>query len=389
MNAISKQFLLDKSIHFLNHGSFGACPKPIFEDYQKWQLELETEPAQFIQVNGPRYLADSRIALGNYIGCDADDLVFTQNPTYAINVIAKGMDLNPGDEILSTNLEYGALDRTWDYYCKQKGASYVRQPISLPLLSKDKFIEEFFKGLTSKTKAIFISQITSSTGLIFPVKEICEIAKTKGLFTIVDGAHVPGHIDLDLKNLKADVYTGACHKWMLTPKGSSFLFVKREFQERFDPLIISWGYKSDAPSSSQFIDYHQFNGTRDFSAYLTIPAAIRFLKENNWTKVSADCKEMILKNATIIAELLQTKPLAPLNSTFYGQLCSTPIKTDNPARLQRVLFERYKIEIPIMVHGDRVFIRFSTQAYVTQSNLDALFDALNELIKEQIILVRS
>ena len=141
------------------------------------------------------------------------------NPTYAINVLAKNLNLNHGDEVLATNLEYGALDRTWAYYCKKNGAKYIRQHIDLPIQSKKHFIENFWKGYTSNTKIIFISQITSTTGLILPVKEICEEAKNKGLLTIVDGAHVPGHIELDLSEIKADFYTGACHKWMMTPKG--------------------------------------------------------------------------------------------------------------------------------------------------------------------------
>lgn len=161
------------------------------------------------------------------------------NPSYAINIIAKCIDLKPGDEILTTDLEYGAMDKTWNYYCKQKGANYIRQPIHLPLTTKEAIVEQFFKGLTQKTKAIFISQITSSTALILPVKEICEIAKQKGLLTIVDGAHVPAHIPLNLQELKADIYTGACHKWMMTPKGCSFLYVAKEQQHWIDPLIIS------------------------------------------------------------------------------------------------------------------------------------------------------
>ncbi|HXP52736.1 MAG TPA: aminotransferase class V-fold PLP-dependent enzyme, partial [Bacteroidia bacterium] len=246
-NNLKSQFLLNTDITYLNFGSFGACPRPIFEEYQRYQLELETEPVQFIAVNGPVYLKKSREALAQYINCNADDLVYVTNPSYAINIIAKSLKLNAGDEVLSTNIEYGALDRTWNYYCKKAGAKYVRQPITLPLVSKEKFIEDFFKGLTSKTKAIFIGEITSTTALIFPVKEICEIAKSKGLLTIVDGAHVPGHISLNLAEMKADVYTGACHKWMCTPKGCSFLYVKKEFQELFDPLVVSWGYESAFP----------------------------------------------------------------------------------------------------------------------------------------------
>ena len=197
-NNLKSQFLLNPEITFLNFGSFGACPKPVFENYQKWQVELEREPVQFIAFNGPENLKKSRESLAIYVGCDADDLVYVTNPSYAVNIVAKSFKLNEGDEVLSTNFEYGALDRTWKFYCRKANAKYVRQPITLPLTSKEKFIEDFFKGLTSKTKAVFISHITSTTALIFPVKEIVAIAKEKGLFTIIDGAHAPGHVPLNI-----------------------------------------------------------------------------------------------------------------------------------------------------------------------------------------------
>lgn len=379
-NMLKSQFLLRPDVTYLGFGSFGACPRRIFEDYQKWQLELETEPVQFIVANGPGYIKKSREALAAYINCEADDLVYVTNPSYAINIIAKSFDLKPGDEILSTNLEYGALDRTWNYYCKRAGAKFVRQPITLPLVSKEKFIEDFFKGLTAKTKAIFISQITSSTALIFPVKEICEIAKSKGLLTIVDGAHVPGHVRLNLAELKADIYTGACHKWMMTPKGCSFLYVKKEFQRLFDPLLVSWGYEAAFPSHSQFQDYHQMQGTRDFSAFLTVPKALEFMKQHNWEQVSADCKALARKNYERFCNLLGTRPLAPITEEFLGQMGSIQINTAEPEKLQRHLFEKYAIEIPVMRHEDKMYIRYSIQAFNTQADLDKLHEALSDII---------
>jgi len=380
--SLPSQFLLNPNITFLNFGSFGACPKPIFYDQQKWQLEMETEPVQFIAFKGFEYLKKSREALSEYVHCHPDNLVYTPSPSYAMNIIAKSFKLNLGDEILSTNLEYGALDRTWNYYCKKSGAKYVRQPITLPLTSKEKFIEDFFKGLTEKTKAIFISQITSTTALIFPVKEICEIAKEKGLFTIVDGAHVPGHIPLDLRDLKADVYTGACHKWMCTPKGCSFLYIKKEYQSQFDPLIISWGYESAAPSHSQFLDYNQIQGTRDFTAFLTVPKTIEFLKENHWDKVASDCRKLAHKNYQRFCTLLGSQPLCPITDEFLGQMCSIPINTSQPEKLQRLLYEKYKIEIPVMRQDKLVFIRYSIQAFNTQHDLDTLYKALEEIISQ-------
>ena len=383
MHNLKSLFLLNPDITFLNFGSFGASPKVLFDELQRFQLELESEPVQFIVNRGPEYLRKSREALGNYIGCDAEDVVYVPNPTFAINIIAKNLKLNPGDEILSTDLEYGAMDRTWNYYARENGYRYVRQPIRLPLQSKEDFIEQFWKGLSDKTRVVFISQITSSTGLIFPVQEICARAKELGLITIVDGAHVPGHIDLDLRKMQADYYTGACHKWMMTPKGSSFLYVKKEFQNALDPLVISWGYEAAMPSSSQFLDYHQFNGTRDFSAYLTIPKSIAFMQEHNWKSVATDCRKLVRDNAPRFAELLGTSPLAPLTDEFFGQLCSLEIKTNSPMQLKEKLYRDYKIEIPVMVHGDKVYIRYSINGFNDQGDLDRLYEALEQTLDDR------
>jgi len=381
-NSLRSLFLLDPSVTYLNFGSFGACPKPIFDDYMKWQLELEREPVQFIAVNGPENVKKSREALGAFINCDANNLVYTPNPTFAINIVAKNLKLQEGDEVLATNIEYGAMDRTWNYYCGLQKAKFVRQPIVLPLISKEQFIEQFWKGYSSRTKAIFISQITSATGLILPVKEICERAKELGLITIVDGAHVPAHVKLDLSQLKADIFTGACHKWMMTPKGSSFLYVKKEFQTDLDPLVVSWGYNPDIYSEStegKFLDYHQFNGTRDFSAYLTIPKSIEFMKQYNWWEVAASCRKLVKNNVDRFCELLGAKPLCPVTDEFLGQMISLPIATKVPEKLQRLLFTKYQVEIPVMRQDADVYIRYSINAFNSQSDLDRLYDALKEI----------
>ncbi len=379
-NHLKSQFHLRKDITFLNFGSFGACAKPIFKQYQNYQLELEQEPVQFITVNGLNYLKQAREALANYTHCDSDDLVFVTNPSYAVNIIAKSFNLKEGDEILTTNIEYGACDKTWNYYCNKVGAKYVRQNIEFPLTSQDDFIEQFFKGLTNKTKLVFISHITSATGLRLPVEKICKLSKEKGLLVFIDGAHAPGQIPLDLIKLDVDIYTGACHKWMLTPKGSSFLYVKKEYQHLFDPLIVSWGYNSVMPSHSQFLDYHQMQGTRDYSAFLTIPTAIKFMEENNWDEVAASCRKLTQDNAARFCSLLKATPLVPINDNFILQLYSTLIKTKEPERLQKLLFEKYHIEVPIMKQDDKTLIRYSIQAFNSQEDLDKLYAALEDII---------
>jgi isopenicillin-N epimerase len=379
-NNLSAQFLLNPNIIFLNAGSFGACVKPVFENYQQFQLELEQEPVQFITVKGLEYLKQSREALSKYINCNADDIVYVTNPSYAVNIIAKSFPLKAGDEILTTDIEYGACDRTWNYYCKKAGAKYVRQKINFPLTTKEEFVEQFFKGLSAKTKMVFISHITSATALRLPVEEICAKAKQLGLLTFVDGAHAPGQVPLDLIKSNIDIYTGACHKWMLTPKGSAFLYIKKEWQHLFDPLIISWGYQALFPSSSQFLDYHQMQGTRDFSAFLTIPTAINFLQKNNWENVATECRALVQQNAPELLSILNAKEISPVNDIFLVQMFSSPIKTKEPEKLKALLYDKYQIEIPVMRQADRIYLRYSIQAFNSQKDIDALFNALKDII---------
>ena len=377
----TSQFLLDSTITFLNHGSFGACPQPIFDEFQRFQRELELDPVHFIQKKLPVYLKQAKAPLGEFIGCNPKDFFFVPNPTVAINTVMRSLQLQPGDEILATNHEYGAMDRTWHFYCKKSGAKYVRQPITLPVVSKEQIIAEFWKGYTNKTKVVFLNHISSSTALIFPVKEICDKAQELGLITIVDGAHVPGHIDLDLADLNPDFYTGTLHKWMLAPKGSSFLYVKKEFQDDIDPLVVSWGYESLAPSESRFLDYHEYQGTNDHSAFLCTPTVIHFLRENDWKAKSEACKQIVLENYQRFCDLLQTQPIAPITSEFLGQMASIPVKTTKPAELKDLLYNQYKIQIPVMPLNDKVYLRYSINAYNTQEDLDVLYRALEDILK--------
>ncbi|MDD3005500.1 MAG: aminotransferase class V-fold PLP-dependent enzyme [Flavobacterium sp.] len=380
--AMKNMFLLNPERVFLNHGSFGACPKPIFENYQNFQRELESDPVEFIQKKYSDYLAKAKSALASFIHCQKEDFVFTPNPTVAINTVMRSLNLGEGDEILTTNHEYGAMDRTWHFFCKKSGAKYIRQNINLPITSKEQILEEFWKGYSSKTKVIFLNQISSTTALIFPVKEICNKARQLGLITIIDGAHVPGHIDLNITQLNPDFYTGTLHKWMLAPKGSSFLYVKKEFQSQIDPLVVSWGYESLAPSESQFLDYHEYQGTNDHSAYLCTPKVIAFLEENNWKEKATVAKELVLQNYARFCNLLGSQPIAPITAEFIGQMASVPIQTKKPEVLKEVLLERYNIQVPIMQLNGNVYLRYSINAYNSQSDLDVLYQALQEIIQE-------
>jgi len=374
-----KQFLLRDDITFLNFGSFGATPKPVFEASLRWQTELEREPVHFITEQLVPHLKAARESLAGFLHCDADDVVYVTNPSYAVNIIAKSFDLQEGDEVLATNLEYGACDRTWTYYCRRKGAVYVRQPIRFPIASKEDFMEQFTAGITPKTKLIFISHITSSTGLRLPVEEICAIARQRNIITFIDGAHGPAQVPVDLSAMDADIYTGACHKWMLAPKGASFLYVRRSLQDRFDPLVVSWGYDSAMPSHSRFLDYHQLQGTKDYSAFLSVPDAIRFMEQHDWPAVRVHCRTLVQDNAARFCSLLKAEPLAPVNDGFIAQLYSIRISVQEPEKLHRLLYERYNIQVPVMQHEDQCYLRYSIQAFNTQEDLDKLYIALQSI----------
>jgi isopenicillin-N epimerase len=224
---MKEKFLLNSDIAYLNHGSYGACPKVIFQDYQNWQSKLEAEPVQFLTKKYYDALSVSKQALAEFIGCNKDDFFFLQNPTTAMNQVVKSLPLQPGDEVLSTNHEYGAIDKTFDFYSRKKGFVCRRQNISLPLLSKEQFLDEFWKGYNERTKVVFLSHFTSTTALIFPVKEICQRAKELGLLTVIDGAHVPGHIHLNLQGSATRLLYRHTSQMAFEPEGM-FVFVRTE-----------------------------------------------------------------------------------------------------------------------------------------------------------------
>ncbi len=380
MSNLKQEFLLNPQVVYLNHGSYGACPKTVFENYQQWQRALEAEPVQFISKKSQEALKVSKKSLAKYIDCSDEDFFFLQNPTTGVNQVVKSLRLQKGDEILSTDREYGAMDKTFSFYAKKTGIVYRRQKISLPLVSKEQFIEDFWKGYNEKTKAIFIGQCTSATALIFPVKEICERAKELGLITIVDGAHVPGHLPLSLQNIQADFYTGTLHKWLLSPKGCSFLYVNKNYQNYIEPLIISWGYETDRPTKSKFLEENETQGTKDISAWLTVPAIMKFFEENNMPERQASCRKIILEQYPLFCVLVGTKPICKLSPEFLGQMCSIPIKPKDPLALKEKLYNDHKIEIPVMQEGNETYLRISYQVYNSYDDLEYLKQTLKKLM---------
>lgn len=367
------EFLLDPGVTFLNHGSFGACPRGVFERYQEWQLELERQPVLFLARRHDELLGEARAALGRYVSADPDDLVFVPNATAGVNVAARGLGLEPGDEVLSTDLEYGALDLTWEHVCAELGARYVRTPIRLPVESAEEIVDAVWAGVGPRTRVLFLSHHTSGTALTLPVEELCRRARDRGIRTVVDGAHAPGHLPVDLRALDVDYYAGNCHKWLCAPKGAGFLYVRRELQRDVHPLVISWGYDGDDPS---FRSRHEQQGTRDPSAYLTVPAAIEWQLAHDWDAVRERCHEL----ARRARNELGLEPLAPDSPDFYRQMVSLRLPEQAPQDLQERLYAEHRIEVPIFEHGAGRLIRASFQGYNGPDDLDRLRTALAGLL---------
>jgi isopenicillin-N epimerase len=381
-------FLLDPQVVFLNHGSFGACPRPVFEEYQAWQIKLEQQPVQFLGVDLDNYLFRSREVLGEYIHTSANDIVYVPNATHGVNIVARSLKLKPGDEILTTDHEYGACNFTWDFVCSKIGAVYKHQAIELPVTSEEEIADLIWQGVTPRTKVIFISHITSPTSLTLPVQWICRRARESGIITVIDGAHAPGQLKLDLTSLQADFYVGNCHKWMLSPKGAGFLYARPEAQNLIEPLIVSWGYQSNfsSPLESKFIDLLQWTGTKDPAAALAVPAAIAFMREYRWDEVRARCHHLLYSAIKQICDQTGLSPLYPLDSGFYQQMGTIPIpQVRDITELKSRLYNDYKIEIPCIEWNNRHFLRLSVQGYNSEDDIEILISALSKLIPSLVM----
>src|SRR5215213_8281282 len=384
MSSLKEYFHLDPNIHFLNHGSYGATPKPVFEAYQNWQLRLERQPVLFLGREFNGLIKESRDCLGEYLNASGDDLVYIPNATHGINIVARSLNLQPGDEVLTTDHEYGACDYTWGFICERTGANYIHQSISLPVNTEEEIVEQFWRGITPRTKVLYLSHITSATALRLPVEKICQRARRAGILTIIDAAHAPGQIPLDLRSLDADIVFGNCHKWMLSPKGAAFLYVRREIQNLINPLIVSWGTNPtpDIATGSRFIDILQWTGTKDPAAALTIPDAIQFMKDHDWDNVRCQCHLLLRQAIERICDLTKMLPLYPLDSDFYSQMGIAPLPRSNLSILKSRLYDDYKIEVPLTEWRDKHFIRISVQGYNTSEEIDVLVSALKNLLPQ-------
>jgi isopenicillin-N epimerase len=355
-------FLLDPDVVQLNHGSFGACPVPVFEEYQRLQRELEAGPTDFFTrkvttwfwgdaFRGGR-LAEAREVLAAFVGATADDLVFVTNATSGLNAAIRSLELEDGDEILTTAHEYGAIVRTWEF---MRATLVVCEP------------DEIAERIGPRTRAVCVSHITSPTALVLPVEGICAAARKAGVLSIIDGAHAPGQVPLDLEALGADVYAGNCHKWLCAPKGAGFLWARPEHQGWIDPLVVSWGYRETA-----FVDRHTWAGTKDPAAYLTVPKAIEIHATFDLERQQAVADDAEARLAGVGLQRIAGEP-APF-------MRAVELPPGDPDELWSRLYAEHRVEAPVYEWDGRRILRVSIGPYNDERDVDRLIAALSELL---------
>jgi len=345
-------FLLDPGLVYLNHGSFGACPGPVFAEYQRWQREVERHPVELLALERrlPALLDTAREALAAHVGAAPGNVAFLPNASTGLNAVARSLLLSPGDEVLLGDAEYGGMERLWEFVRRRTGATVRRQPFS-----------ELEPG--PRTRVVFCSHVEWSTGRVNDLGAIAERSRQAGALLVVDGAHAPGQLDIELESLGVDVYAGNCHKWLCAPKGSGFLWAAPAMQDAIEPTVVSWDWLDDA----SFSEVHRWQGTRDPSAYLSVPAAIAFQAEHDWPAVRGRCHALLAA-----LEL----PFEPLADDFVQMRGFRVVHPDPPALKQR-LYDEHRIEVPVFETPQGWVMRVSVQAYNDEDDLAALADALS------------
>ncbi|MBD2103297.1 aminotransferase class V-fold PLP-dependent enzyme [Leptolyngbya sp. FACHB-261] len=388
----SQLWFLDPAITFLNHGSFGACPKAVLAVQQELRLRLEQEPVRFFVRDLGDLLAEARQALAEFIGADPEALTFVPNATTGVNTVLRSLRFEPGDELLVTNHEYNACCNALNFVAAQTGAQVVVASIPFPLESSEQVVAAVLSQVSARTKLALLDHITSQTGLILPLEQLVKALTERGVETLVDGAHAPGMVPLNLQSLGATYYTGNCHKWLCAPKGAAFLFVQPERQAEIHPLAISHGANFPLLDRSRFRLEFDWTGTTDPTSYLCVPEAIRFmgaLLPGGWPQLMVQNRAKVLAARRLLSDALSI-PL-PCPDEMIGSLATLPLpdgSTELPKPplyldpLQEALMDSFGIEVPVISWPARPkrLLRISAQLYNTPAQYQLLAKALAGLL---------
>ena len=392
---MKENWLLDPTIAFLNHGSFGATPKLVLAKQSEWRERMEREPVLFLARQIDELLEEVRQQLAAFLGADPNGIALVNNATAGINAVLRSLDLDQHDELLVTNHEYTASRNTLDFAAAVAGAKVVVVDIPFPIASSDVVVERVLEKVTGRTRLLLIDHVTSQTGLVFPVERIVAELNARGVDTLIDGAHAPGMLALDLRAINAAYYTGNLHKWVCAPKGAAFLYVRENRRATVRPTSISHGATSDRRDRSRYLIEFDWTGTDDPTALLSAPESLRVmasLADGGWPEIRRRNRALALQARDILIDALQIEKPAP--DEMIGSLAAVPIP-DSPYAthslfgndpIQDVLFDQYRIEVPVMLwpQAPKRVLRVSAQLYNETAEYERLADALrNEISRER------
>ena len=363
-------FLLDPGITHLNHGSFGAAPRPVLAHQHELRDALERDPVEFLGRRLPELLAGVRGELAAYLGvAEPDRLVLVANATTALNAVATSLPLAPGDEVVITDREYGAMELLWTEVARRADARLVVANVPLPAVDATGLVDAIWSSVTPRTRVLFFSHVTSETALVLPAADLCHRAREAGIISVVDGAHGPGHLTLALDDLGADCYAGNGHKWLCAPKGSGFLYVRDELQAELRPPVVTWG-RNDG-----YVDRFGWSGTDDPTPMLSLAAAIEYQRTNEWPAVQGRCRALARRTQTAIVELGGDRIAA--EGLQAPQMVAFVVPHEEADALQRALRDRHRIEIPVHAVDGRTLMRLSVAAYTTEEDCSRLIEGLS------------
>ena len=382
------RWLLDAGVVFLNHGSYGATPKAVLDEQTEIRRRIETEPLRFFDRHYLDELDAARAELARFVGANKANLAFVCNATTGVNTVLSGLHFEPGDELLVTDHEYNACRNALDKVAAAAGAVVVVAPVPFPLTGEDEVVESILGHTSDRTRLLLIDHVTSQTGMVLPVRRLVVEVAARGVDVLVDGAHAPGMLDLDLEALGASFYTGNCHKWMCAPKGAAFLHVREDLHDLVRPLVISHGANASAARRSRFHLEHDWTGTRDPSAWLAVPAAIREMGrmlDGGWDELRRHNRRKVLAGRRILCEVLGVEEPCP--DAMIGSLTSVQLPDGDSSTcrdafaidpLQNRLLEEWGIEVPVIPWPSppKRLVRISAQIYNSREQYAYLARAL-------------
>ncbi|MET0592674.1 MAG: aminotransferase class V-fold PLP-dependent enzyme [Polyangiaceae bacterium] len=383
-------WLLDPEVTYLNHGSFGSCPGPVLDVQGDFRRRFEREPVRFVEHALEGLLDETRVSVGAFMGADPQDLVFVANATTGVNTVLQSLPLGKADELIVTDHAYNACRNAIEHYAERAGARVVVVRVPFPLKDPEEIVAAVLASVTPRTRLALLDHVSSPTAIIFPIERLVRELEARGVETLVDGAHAPGMVRLDLKAIGATYYTANFHKWCCAPKGAGVLYVRRDRQKKIRPLVISHGANSPRQDRSRFLLEFDWTGTRDMSAILSIPYALRYLDglvPGGFSALLPMNHALAIEARRIIADRLDLE--LPCPDDMVGSMATLvlPDAREVPAEtLHRVLQERWRIEVPVFAWPAQPsrLVRVSAQIYNHRRQYEELAEALaNELARER------